>query len=369
MYDLTHLRHPRTAPIPAEDAGTYRTHRGWLRFAVWVIVLGLMLFAGITAVLLWWGLAITRRNDTSTLQWVLWGAQWAFWGGLFFWMMTVSIIYAPKGDPNRGLYAFARANGMEFTGVNVGIRDSRPGMLLSRGKTQFLNRVIGQTPFDGSATVIWDQSRPGPDGQQVTASYKWQWAGYHLARPMPNILLLRRDRSDGVGRLPVSLSGVKELRMGGIFDDRWRTLVPQDYEQDIFQIITPDILEPLAREGLACDIEIIDTYVNIYNRDANTYDVAWWETLGALDETMRRLAAKRWIDRSVEGEVADFGRIEVNADLAVPPVAAKGRRLPWRATGRSNHDGLVMAIIGLLGVALAATYWAPRLVDLIHRVF
>lgn len=348
MYDVTHLRHPRRAPIPAQDETAFYAERRWEFGGITMAIASIVALGILEAFLLWWGMGVTSRNDTSPLQWALWILQWAFWAAVLVLLLWAIVRYFVIGDPSRGLFAFARENGLVYEGMGPHEALERPGILLETAKdARFLVWLRGSGPFDGTARIVWRGA--GADARQP--AHSWCWAGWTLSVAMPHILLMRRDRSDGVGELPVRFSKVKELKLGGIFDDRWRTLVPESYEQDVFQILTPDILEPLAREDLACDIEIVDRYVNVLNRDQAPTSPFWWETLGALEEPLRRLAAKRWTDRS--GQV-EWGRIEVDADPSVEPVAPGGRRLPFRWAARRR--GTVLLLLTLAGAVLALTY-------------
>lgn len=117
-----------------------------------------------------------------------------------------------------------------------------------------------------------------------------------MGRELPHMLLVsKRDR--GNTAIPVVMRGDQTLSLEGEFNRHFTLYVPREYERDALYVFTPDLMALLIDYANEFDVEIIDSWMNIYSHaplrmvDPATYSLArdLVERLGskALRQTAR----------------------------------------------------------------------------------
>lgn len=92
-----------------------------------------------------------------------------------------------------------------------------------------------------------------------------------LPRPLPHLII---DARKG-GRLRAHLVGVERVSLEGEFDRHFTVYVPDGYQRDALQLLTPDVMAVLIDHGRRWDIEIVeDQLVAASARVAARHDAA-----------------------------------------------------------------------------------------------
>lgn len=118
-----------------------------------------------------------------------------------------------------------------------------------------------------SAFALWrEETGAKPSLQIAVASYKggksdpkgprhaFRFMEMRLPRALPHLMIDARRN----GSLRSLLPGTQRLSLEGDFDRYFTVYVPQGYERDALQLLTPDVMVCLIDHGRRWDIEIIE---------------------------------------------------------------------------------------------------------------
>ncbi len=111
-------------------------------------------------------------------------------------------------------------------------------------------------------------------GGKNTKFFTWSFIAVPLNRPMPHIILDAKS-NNMLGRftnLPVAYQSTQKISLEGDFDSYFTLYAPQDYDQDILYLFTPDVMVALIDHGQSYDIEIINQTMYLYRMQTIDFD-------------------------------------------------------------------------------------------------
>lgn len=193
--------------------------------------------------------------------------------GLWIWSL---ILLSLPFDARRGIAIARFAKERDMLYSRMGLAPERLGIFFAEGRARPAPRRPtrlahqpdpSRAPLFRSTFSLWrGTGGPNPDLQIAVASYSggkndpkgprnaFRFMEMRLSRPLPHLMIDSRRN----GRLHSYLPGVQRLSLEGDFDKYFTTYVPQGYERDALQLLTPDVMVCLIDHGRHWDIEIVE---------------------------------------------------------------------------------------------------------------
>lgn len=264
-------RHVPWAQVRAEDPKVFRN-------ALFGVMLGV---PAVGATLMVSGVMLEIPGPVELPPWIDWARGLLLVVLLFvalgLWLV-VGISVSLPGDVRRQLAisAFARKRGLLFS--RMGLAPTVGGVLLAghaeRGRPS-------RIPTDGPAHpyraefALWRPQSTGRRSLQIAIArhsgrrsdpqgprHSFRYLETVLPRELPHIVIDARSN----GRLLSILPGTQRLSLEGDFDRYFTTYVPNGYERDALQLLTPDVMACLIDHGRAWDVEIVDDQLVVASR-------------------------------------------------------------------------------------------------------
>lgn len=228
------------------------------------------------SLLLWCSLNFEVPGAIELPGWLDWARSLltvaTLWLGILLGIGAWAMLSLPT-DARRGM-AIARFGAERSLSFwrNFAPPPGRYGILFAGGATP--PRSARLRAQGGDATSLFRASfalhRGAPAGQPdlqiAIASYSggkndpkgprnaFRYLEMALPRRLPHIMI----DATGNGRLRTILPGSQRLRLEGDFDRYFAVYVPQGYERDALELLTPDVMACLIDHGRHWDVEIVD---------------------------------------------------------------------------------------------------------------
>lgn len=199
----------------------------------------------------------------------------ALWVTIGLWIWSLVLLSLPF-DTRRGIAIarFAAERGLLYS--RNGFAPERLGIFFAEGRGRPAPRRparLADRPDPSRASLfrstfsLWRADRgPKPSLQIAIAAYSggkndpkgprqaFRFLEMRLPRALPHLMIDARSN----GTLRSLLPGTQRLSLEGDFDRYFTAYVPQGYERDALQLLTPDVMVCLIDHGRQWDIEIID---------------------------------------------------------------------------------------------------------------
>lgn len=198
---------------------------------------------------------------------------------LFFaiglWIWSLVLLSFPT-DARRGLALTRFAKERELRYSRFGFAPERLGIFFAEGRTprapRMPARLAGRLAPSRSSLfrsefALWKGTgTPHPPLQIAIAAYSggksdpkgprhiFRFMELQLPRVLPHLMIDARRN----GSLRSLLPGTQQLSLEGDFDRYFTVYVPQGYECDALQLLTPDVMMCLIDHGRRWDIEVIE---------------------------------------------------------------------------------------------------------------
>ncbi|TDP90255.1 hypothetical protein EDF62_2823 [Leucobacter luti] len=239
---------------------------------------------------LWVALSFEFPIQVELPEWLDWTRGFLIvaimWGGLLLGICAAVLITRP-GELRRELAfrGFAAERGLQY--ARYGVQPPARGISFAEGtdgtaRVNARNRSRGIPELDGSQSRFranFALSRGGagvePDLQIAVAGYTggkndprgpraaFRYLQLSVPRQLPHLFI------DSVrnGRLRQILPGTLRLKLEGDFDRHFVVYVPEGYERDALELLTPDVMASLIDYGREWDIEVVeDRLIAVSNR-------------------------------------------------------------------------------------------------------
>lgn len=307
----------------------------WMAFAT-IVASGMM---SVVFVALFQELAKGWRLDL--VVWLAIAAGGVVWGAI---ELTLGILRLTSVVPRAyRLSRFAAANGAEYVPLEKAPR--KPGILLRLGGGD--RRATDIVRFPGAPMIEVGNFQFAISSGRAATNRTWGYVAIRLPIRLPNILLIaKKSKVLRPDIIPAGIRRGQRLSLEGDFDKHFTLHCPTGYERDALYFFTPDIMGRLVDRAATFEIEIVDSWMLLYARDAtSTTEPARWEWVTSVASSLADKVAnwEAWrddrlvMDRTPAAAVAAYS----------PGVASAGRRLqkasPWIAIGFS-----VAVFIGIL---------------------
>lgn len=212
-------------------------------------------------------------------DWIDWVRGLAVVAGLWvtigLWIWSLVLLSLPF-DTRRGIAIarFATERGLLYS--RNGFAPDRVGIFFAEGRGRPAPRRparLTDRPDPSSASLfratfaLWHGDRgPKPSLQIAVAAYSggksdpkgprhaFRFMEMRLSRALPHLMIDARRN----GSLRSLLPGTQRLSLEGDFDRYFTVYVPQGYERDALQLLTPDVMVCLIDHGRHWDIEVIE---------------------------------------------------------------------------------------------------------------
>lgn len=199
----------------------------------------------------------------------------ALWVAIGLWIWSLVLLSLPF-DTRRGIAIarFAAERGLLYS--RNGFAPDRLGILFAEGRGPAAPRRparLAHRPDPSRASLfrstfsLWRGDRgPNPSLQIAVAAYSggksdpkgprhaFRFMEMRLPRALPHLMIDARRN----GSLRSLLPGTQRLSFEGDFDRYFTVYVPQGYERDALQLLTPDVMVCLIDHGRRWDIEVIE---------------------------------------------------------------------------------------------------------------
>lgn len=277
--------------------------------------------------------------------------------GLWIWAF---VLLSLPGDTRRGIAIARFAQERDLTYSRHGFAPERIGILLAEGRTGLPARPArlveagpAQPSLFRTSFALWRSSNTRiPPLQIAIASYSgsesdpkgprngFRYMEMSLSRRLPHIMIDAR----GNGSLRQMLPGTQRLSLEGDFDRYFSVYVPNGYERDALELLTPDVMVCLIDHGRRWDIEIVEDRLVVASR-------RFRKRSDRLEYT-----AMLYFSELFGQELGHQARTysDPRAERPRSQVAAAGRRLrrrsaAWGAAAFVGAVGLMLAFPHVLG--------------------
>ncbi|GAA1319029.1 hypothetical protein ACFSWE_06605 [Leucobacter albus] len=271
---------------------------------------------------------------------------WLFGGILVSMPADTRRALAFQGFSERAGLSYARFGfasptlGVFFAEKLPGMRDparARPPMGATPPPSLFRTAFVLWQGRDGlnPTLQLGIASHQGSKSDPKGPRHAFRYLSMKLPRALPHLIIDAR----GNGSLRSLLPGSQRLRLEGNFDRYFTVYVPQGYERDALELLTPDVMACLIDYGRSWDIEVIDDTLQL----AST---RLWRRRDR-DESAALLYFAELAREELGHQAATYS--DPRATTPRVQVAAQGRRLRRRST--------VWATVALaVGVVVMFTY-------------
>lgn len=272
------------------------------------------------------------------------------------WIFGLIMLSLPR-DVRRGIAiaGFAQQRALMYSGY--GFSPDRIGILLAEGRGRTVSRparLAGAPPTNPALFrakfALWQSAGPkSPPLQIAIAQYSgtkddpkgprhtFRYMELELPRHLPHLMIDAR----GNGSLRSFLPGTQRISLEGDFDRYFAVYVPNGYERDALELLTPDVMACLIDHGRGWDIEIVeDRLVVASHRSRRSSDRAEY-------------TAMLYFSELVSGEVGHQAKTYTDPRSALPrsQIAEQGRRLRPRSAVWTTA-----AFLGVVALMLTFPY-------------
>ncbi len=318
--------------------------------------------------LLWAGLTFEWPRPISLPGWIEWAHGFLIVVTLFtsilLWMWGVIMVSMPA-DTRRGLAfeGFAKREGINY--MRMGLPPARLGVFFAEQLPGPRDPARRRPPLTAkppaslfrSSFVLWrGRDASDPDLAIGIASYTggkgdpkgprngFRYLSLRLPRALPHLIIDAR----GNGSLRTLLPGTQRLSLEGDFDRYFATYVPDGYERDALELLTPDVMACLIDYGSRWDIEVIDDRLQLASSRVTA------RTDGA--ESAALIYFAELVGAELGHQAASYS--DPRAARPRAQVAAQGRRLRQRSTAWST-----VAFVAVIGGMVAFPHVLGWLLD------
>ena len=244
-----------------------------------------LIVPAVAVTVLWTSLTMELPTAIDLPDWLEWirGPLTVFvvFFSLGLWISAFMLLSAP-GDLRRGIAIarFAQARGLNYS--RIGNAPDRWGILLAEGrdaprplpagrrgsppKVASLFRAEFALWRDAGSGLPWLQiaiaNYTGSKGDPQGPRRAFRLMETVLPRRLPHVMIDAR----GNGSLRHVLPGTQRLSLEGDFDRYFTVYVPDGYERDALQLLTPDVMVCLIDHGRRWDIEIVEDRLVVASR-------------------------------------------------------------------------------------------------------
>lgn len=324
---------------------------------------GLLCVPAALSTLLWVGLTFEWPRPVSLPGWIEWAHGFLIVVFLFtsilLWMWGLIMLSMPA-DTRRGLAFELFAKREDIGYMRMGYPPARLGVFFAEklpGPRDPAKRrpPIGATPpasLFRSSFVLWrGRDVSDPDLAIGVASYTggksdprgprngFRYLSLRLPRALPHLIIDAR----GNGSLRTLLPGTQRLSLEGDFDRFFTTYVPEGYERDALELLTPDVMACLIDYGSRWDIEVIDDRLQLASSRVTA------RSDGA--ESAALLYFAELVGAELVHQAASYSDPRAQ-------IAAQGRRLRGRSTAWTTA-----AFVAVIGGMLAFPHVLGWLLD------
>lgn len=147
------------------------------------------------------------------------------------------------------------------------------------------NLFLGQPELDFGNFYFTLKPRHKYDAEQRG------FVGLTLSRKMPHIIIAQQSR--GFINKPKGLiekpKSNQKSDIAYAFDQKYSIYLPKNYERDVYEILTPDLMDILLRLSSSCNFEIIDNRLYAYKN--NSFNLFVKESYSEIFQTILVIAA------------------------------------------------------------------------------
>lgn len=356
--------------VRAADSGVFRD-------ATWG---GLLVAPALFLALIWTMLNFEWPGVLELPDWIDWARGFltvaTFWGALMVGVLSAILIDRPR-DLRRELAFRQFAESRDLSFARYGIPPKPRGIFFTEGLIKAPSRTrrtrrtarkthLDETQFDVGAPqalfrVNYALSRGGmteePDLQLAVSGYSggksdpkgprsvFRYLVLKLPRSLPHLMIDSRKN----GNLRQYLPGQLRLSLEGDFDRHFSVYVPDGYDRDALELLTPDVMAGLIDYGRAWDIEVVeDRMIVVSHRVRSSSDRA---------ETTALLLFAEVVGGDLSHQAVTY--TDPRAERPRFDVAAPGRRLRKRSSA-----WMVMIFLGITAAFLAFPFVLDWLLDL-----
>lgn len=316
----------------------------------------------------WLALTFEWPRPIALPGWIAWAHGFliviALFASILLWMWGLIMVSMPA-DTRRGLAfeLFAKHEGMGY--MRMGFPPARLGVFFAEKLPGPRDPARRRLPAGAarpaslfrSTFVLWrgrDASDPelaigiasytGGKNDPKGPRHGFRYLSLRLPRALPHLIIDAR----GNGSLRTLLPGTQRLSLEGDFDRYFTTYVPEGYERDALELLTPDVMACLIDYGSRWDIEVIDDRLQLASsRVTARSDAA---------ESTALVCFAELVGAELAHQAASYS--DPRASRPRAQVAAQGRRLRRRSTAWTTA-----AFVGIIGAMLAFPHMLGWLLD------
>lgn len=288
------------------------------------------------------------------------GSYWhlVVWAGLatVVTLVVVRLIRWTSRETWMPLVRFADSNNLAFIRSAAG--PSYPGVVFGRENSSATDHVWSPSGVFADAGKLSYTTGSGK-GQRT---HLWHFIAYRLPRDVPHLVLDSKSNDSTLGsNLPTEFSATQRLRLGDPFDTHFTLYAPKEYEQDAFQLLSPDVIEEVLRVPGQFDLELVDSWLFLYTPyPVNLAEPGSWQFIQEVQDGLLRVLARNldhYQDERSKPGTSPSGPSGFPSDAnhvatRAPQIAFQGQRLQ-----RSNGPMWLVVVAFLAALALLGLIW------------
>ncbi len=297
-----------TDPLTPQDIKTFQALKpgGGLVFKIVMAVMGATI--GATLILALYGAALLSDNPASLV------------------MPTIILVVAVGGvvlavlsaqahsRANARLYKFATQNSANFTLQHTGLGET--GVIFGEGHSRTAYSIVDFS--SGLRTANYQYTTGSGKNRQT---HSWSYARMSLERHVPNMMIDAKSNNlfRRFSNLPAGSKSAQIEKINAEFDNLYTLYVPENYEQDAYYLLTPDVLAALVDAKGYYDIEVVDNIIYFYSKSRIDFSKKenWDRLLSVVAPVAKELR-----------EQADYyADAKAGAPRSADIIAPEGRRL------------------------------------------
>jgi Ca2+/Na+ antiporter len=223
-----------------------------------------------------------------------------------------------RSDAPDAWEVFASANGLDYTAGPESVADTRPAIFASAdaasGKLSHVCVLSTIATYEDFTYIV-------SNGQSST-TYNYAILKIKLPHATPQVII----DSHGVSTDLIDRYHGEHLQLEGDFNEVFAVVVPEGYETEVLEILTPDVMSVLMDKGREFDYEFLDGELYVYA--VRGADFAFPDFLDKITPVLNELYAA----------VAD------DAEMMTPAADAAVQSAPAEDLTRKKSNKRIVAI-------------------------